>query len=132
MCQYALYRGRQPRPRSDPGKGLFRRGQALAFGITTAFLSRVSAMVTAIILINVERHRVNELAEQLAGVRGISEVYSVSGTYDLIAIVRVESTDALAELVTGHLLKFDGIEKTETLLAFKAYSRHDLEAMFSL
>ncbi len=89
-------------------------------------------MVTAIILINVERHRVNELAEQLAGVHGISEVYSVSGNYDLIAIVRVESTDALAELVTGHLLKFDGIEKTETLLAFKAYSRHDLEAMFSL
>lgn len=89
-------------------------------------------MVTAIILINVERHKVNQLAERLAGMREISEVYSVSGNYDLIAIVRVENTDALAELVTGHLLKIDGIEKTETLLAFKAYSRHDLEAMFSL
>ncbi len=89
-------------------------------------------MVTAIILINVERSRINELAEQLAGMREISEVYSVSGNYDLIAIVRVPDTDALAELVTAHLLKLDGIRKTETLLAFKAYSRHDLEAMFSL
>jgi DNA-binding Lrp family transcriptional regulator len=89
-------------------------------------------MVTAIILINVERHKVNEIAEQLADMREISEVYSVSGNYDLIAIVRVDSNDALAELVTNHLLKIDGIEKTETLLAFKAYSRHDLEAMFTV
>lgn len=89
-------------------------------------------MVTAIILINVERHKVNEVAEQLAGMREISEVYSVSGNYDLIAIVRVDSNDDLAELVTNHLLKIDGIEKTETLLAFKAYSRHDLDAMFSV
>lgn len=89
-------------------------------------------MVTAIILINVERHKVNEIAERLADMREISEVYSVSGRYDLIAIVRVERNDDLAELVTNHLLKIDGIEKTETLLAFKAYSRHDLEAMFTV
>lgn len=89
-------------------------------------------MVTAIILINVERHRVNDIAEHLADMRAISEVYSVSGNYDLIAIVRVENNDDLAELVTNHLLKIDGIEHTETLLAFKAYSRHDLEAMFSV
>jgi DNA-binding Lrp family transcriptional regulator len=89
-------------------------------------------MVTAIILINVERHKVNEIAEQLASMREISEVYSVSGQYDLIAIVRVETNDSLAELVTSHLLKVDGIEKTETVLAFKAYSRHDLEAMFTV
>jgi len=89
-------------------------------------------MVTAIILINVERHQVNSIAEQLADMREISEVYSVSGQYDLIAIVRVDSTDALAELVTNHLLKIDGIEKTETVLAFKAYSRHDLDAMFTV
>jgi len=89
-------------------------------------------MVTAIILINVERHQVNAIAEQLADMREISEVYSVSGQYDLIAIVRVDSTDALAELVTNHLLKIDGIEKTETVLAFKAYSRHDLDAMFTV
>jgi len=89
-------------------------------------------MVTAIILINVERHQVNAIAEQLADMREISEVYSVSGQYDLIAIVRVDSTDALAELVTNHLLKIDAIEKTETVLAFKAYSRHDLDAMFTV
>jgi DNA-binding Lrp family transcriptional regulator len=81
-------------------------------------------MVTAIILINVERHKVNDIAEHLADMRAISEVYSVSGNYDLIAIVRVENND--------DLLKIDGIEHTETLLAFKAYSRHDLEAMFSV
>jgi DNA-binding Lrp family transcriptional regulator len=89
-------------------------------------------MVTAIILINVERHKINEIAELLADMREISEVYSVSGNYDLIAIVRVERNDDLAELVTNHLLKIHGIEKTETLLAFKAYSRHDLEAMFTV
>jgi len=89
-------------------------------------------MVTAIILINTGRHKVNEIAEHLASMPAISEVYSVSGNYDLIAIVRVDDNDDLAELVTNHLLKIDGIEKTETLLAFKAYSRHDLEAMFSV
>lgn len=88
-------------------------------------------MVTAIVLSSVERHEVNELAERLTGMREISEVYSVGGNYDLIAIVR-GGTDALAELVTGHLLKIGGIEKIETLPAFKAYSRHDLEATFSL
>lgn len=89
-------------------------------------------MVTAIVLINVERNKVNDLAEQLADMRGISEVYSVSGHYDLIAMVRVEDNDALAELVTNRLLKLEGITHTDTLLAFKAYSRHDLEAMFSV
>ena len=89
-------------------------------------------MVTAIILINVERNKINDLAEQLADMRGISEVYSVSGQYDLIAMVRVDDNDALAALVTNHLQKLEGITRTHTLLAFKAYSRHDLEAMFSV
>lgn len=89
-------------------------------------------MVTAIILINVARDKVNDIADELAGMSAISEVFSVSGNYDLIAIVRVTHNDDLAELVTNHLLKIDGIEKTNTLLAFKAYSRHDLEAMFSV
>lgn len=89
-------------------------------------------MVTAIILINVARDKINDIADALAGMSAISEVFSVSGNYDLIAIVRVVHNDALAELVTNHLLKIEGIEKTNTLLAFKAYSRHDLEAMFSV
>lgn len=89
-------------------------------------------MVTSIILINAERSKINALAEQLADVEGISEVYSVSGSYDLIAIARIATNDELAELVTNKMYELEGIEKTETMLAFKAFSRHDLERMFSL
>jgi len=89
-------------------------------------------MVTSIVLFNVERDKINDIAERLAGMDEISEVYSVSGNYDLIAIVRVKTNEALADLVTNHLVKMDGIVKTETMLAFKSYSRHDLEAMFAV
>ena len=89
-------------------------------------------MVTSIILINAERSRINETAEQLAATEGVSEVYSVSGPYDLIAMVRVQSNEELSDLVTKKLLKISSSLKTETLLAFKAYSRHDLEALFSI
>jgi len=89
-------------------------------------------MVTSIIFLNVERTKINEVAETLAGMKGISEVYSVSGKYDLVAIVRVHSNEELADLVTKHLLKINSILKTETMLAFQAFSRHDLEAMFSI
>jgi DNA-binding Lrp family transcriptional regulator len=89
-------------------------------------------MVTAVILINTARKRVNEVAEALAGVKGISEVYSVAGRYDLIAILRVKTNEDMANLVTREIVAIDGIEHTETILAFKAYSRHDLAAMFSI
>jgi DNA-binding Lrp family transcriptional regulator len=89
-------------------------------------------MVTAIILMNVERSKINETAEILAATEGISEVYSVSGNYDLVAIVRIRSNEELSELVTNHLLKIGSILKTETMLAFKAFSRHDLDTMFSI
>lgn len=89
-------------------------------------------MVTSIILIKAERTKINELAEQLAGIEGISEAYSVSGKYDIIAIARVPTNEALADLVTNRLLALDSIVNTETMLAFKAYSRHDLEAMFEI
>lgn len=89
-------------------------------------------MVTSIILINTERTKINEVAEQLAELDGISEVYSVSGTYDLVAIAHVRSNDDLANLVTNNLLSIDYITKSETMLAFKAFSRHDLEAMFEI
>lgn len=89
-------------------------------------------MVTSIILINTVRTKINEVAEQLAEMEGISEVYSVSGNYDLIVIVRVKSNDDLANLVTKKLLSIDSILKSETMLAFKAFSRHDLEAMFTV
>jgi DNA-binding Lrp family transcriptional regulator len=98
--------------------------------MTTFF--KETDMVTSVILINVNRSKINETAEQLAAMGGISEVYSVSGKYDLIAIARVKSNEELSNLVTNKLLKIDSIEKTTTMLAFKAYSRHDLDAMFMI
>lgn len=89
-------------------------------------------MVTSIILMNVERSKINEVAELLESIPGISEVYSVSGNYDLIAIVRVATNEELAQLVTQKMHAIKEIKKTETMLAFKAYSKHDLEAMFSV
>lgn len=89
-------------------------------------------MVTAIVLMKVERQRVNDVAAALADLPGISEVYSVGGRYDLVAIIRVPSNEAMADMVTHDLLNVDGIVKTETLLAFKAHSRHDLERMFAI
>ncbi len=89
-------------------------------------------MVTAIILITAERTKINEAAAQLAEIEGISEAYSVSGNYDIIAIARVPTNDDLADLVTNRLLRINAIVKTETMLAFQSYSRHDLEAMFSV
>ena len=89
-------------------------------------------MVTAVILFKVERSKINEVAELLAEMNGISEVYSVSGNYDLVAIARVHTNEDLSDLVTKHMLKIRDILKTETMLAFQAFSRHDLEAMFAI
>jgi len=89
-------------------------------------------MVTAVILLNVERSQINEVAQTLADLDGIAEVHSVAGRYDLVAIARVRDNEQLADLVTNHMLKLQGIQHTETLIAFRAYSRHDLEAAFSL
>ncbi len=89
-------------------------------------------MVTSIILINAQRNTINEVAEKLQEIPGISEVYSVSGRYDLVAIVRVKTNDDLADLVTKQMTAIAGIVNTETMLAFQAYSRHDLEAMFAV
>jgi DNA-binding Lrp family transcriptional regulator len=89
-------------------------------------------MVTAIILLKVARERINETAQELSGIEGMSEVFSVSGCYDLIAIARVKDNDELAELVTGKMLKVEGITDSQTMLAFRTYSRHDLEGMFSV
>jgi DNA-binding Lrp family transcriptional regulator len=89
-------------------------------------------MVNGIVLLKVERGAINEVAQQLAGLDGISEVYSVGGRYDLVAILRVRDNDALARLVTEQMLHIDGIADSETLIAFRAFSRHDLESMFAL
>lgn len=89
-------------------------------------------MVTAIVLITASRDMINETAQKLVELEGVSEVYSVAGLYDLVAIIRVSQNEHLADLVTGEMLKFEGIEDTMTIIAFKAYSRHDLERMFSI
>jgi len=89
-------------------------------------------MVTSIILIEVERTKINEVAAELAAMKGVSEVYSVSGKYDLVAIARVSGNEELSDLVTNHLLKISSILKTETMLAFRAFSKYDLETMFSI
>ncbi len=89
-------------------------------------------MVTAIILINTEHGRINAVAEQIASLAGVSEVYSVGGRVDLIVLIRVKTNDEMADLVTGQMLKVEGIQKTETHIAFRAFSKHDLENMFSI
>lgn len=89
-------------------------------------------MVTALVLLNVDRDKVDTIALQLSDMKGISEVYSVAGRYDLSVVIRAKDNDQLAEVVAGNMLKVKGIQKSETLIAFRVYSKHDLESMFSL
>lgn len=89
-------------------------------------------MVSAVVLLGLERHRINEVAQQLVALDGVTEVYSVAGQYDLVAVLRVKDNDALAELVTGQMLKIEGIVRSETLIAFRVLSRYDLERMFAV
>ncbi|NUQ00352.1 MAG: Lrp/AsnC ligand binding domain-containing protein [Armatimonadetes bacterium] len=89
-------------------------------------------MVTAMVLINTARGRTNEVAEALVALEGVSEAYSVGGRFDLVAVLRLRDNEALAELVTRRMTQIEGIERTETLIAFQVYSRHDLEHMFSI
>lgn len=89
-------------------------------------------MVSAVILLVVEKDRINEVAEKLVDLPGITEVYSVAGQYDLVAIARVRDPDGIAEAVTRQMLKIEGITRSETLIAFRAFSRYDLERIFSI
>jgi DNA-binding Lrp family transcriptional regulator len=89
-------------------------------------------MVTALVLFTVDRDKVDTIAQQLSDMKGVSEVYSVAGRYDLAVVIRTKDNDQLAELVTGTMLKVKGIQKSETLISFRVYSKHDLESMFSL
>lgn len=89
-------------------------------------------MVTAIVLINSDVHAVPETAQALADLEHVSEVYSVSGEYDLVALVRVARHEELADVVTGEIARIPTITATQTLIAFRAYSRHDLDSLFSI
>ena len=89
-------------------------------------------MITAIVLIHAETSRIPEVAETVADLDGVSEVYSVAGDADLIAMVRVHEHEELDDVIAGRLNKVEGIVDTSTQIAFRAYSRHDLDAAFSL
>ncbi len=89
-------------------------------------------MITAIVLVQTEVDRVPEVAESLAALEGVSEVYSVTGGIDLIAIVRVREHNELADVIADRLGKVEGVVGTETHIAFRAYSQHDLESAFAL
>lgn len=89
-------------------------------------------MLTAIVLIDCATDSIPEVAERLANLPGVSEVYSVAGHVDLIAIVRVREFDQIAEVIAGGIDKVPGVVDTETHIAFRAYSRHDLEAAFAI
>jgi DNA-binding Lrp family transcriptional regulator len=89
-------------------------------------------VITAIVLVETDVARIPEVATEIAALDGVSEVYSVTGDVDLVAIVRVREHEELAEVIAGRLSKVAGVRGTKTYLAFRAYSRHDLEAAFSL
>jgi DNA-binding Lrp family transcriptional regulator len=89
-------------------------------------------MLTAFILVKSSRESLTTLGSQLAGVAGIAEVYTVTGEWDFIAIIRVREQDELADVVTQRLTRLEGVERTQTMVAFQQFSAHDLEAMFGL
>jgi DNA-binding Lrp family transcriptional regulator len=89
-------------------------------------------VISAIVLISAEVDRIPEVAAAIAELKGVSEVYSVTGDVDLIAIVRVRHHEELADIIADQLNKVSGVLGTQTHIAFRTYSRHDLEAAFSL
>jgi DNA-binding Lrp family transcriptional regulator len=88
--------------------------------------------VHAVVLVQCEIDEIPEAAQAIADLDGVSEVYSVAGEFDLVAIVRVARHDDLANVIPGGIAKVEGVARTETLIAFQVYSRHDLDRMFSV
>ncbi|MEU8851478.1 Lrp/AsnC family transcriptional regulator [Streptomyces sp. R11] len=89
-------------------------------------------MITAIVLIKTSVDRIPEIAERIASLESVTEVFSVTGTYDLIAMVRVKEHEDLAEVIPGRISKIPGVEGTDTHVAFRTYSQHDIEAAFAI
>jgi DNA-binding Lrp family transcriptional regulator len=89
-------------------------------------------VITAIVMIDAATDAIGEVAQAVADLDGVSEVYSVAGDTDLVAIVRVREFEQVAEVIAGRINKVPGVLDTDTHIAFRAYSRHDLEAAFSL
>jgi DNA-binding Lrp family transcriptional regulator len=88
--------------------------------------------VHAVVLVQCEVDEIAEAAQAIADLEGVSEVYSVAGEFDLVAIVRVAEHDDLARVIPGGIAKVPGVERTESLIAFQVFSTHDLERLFSL
>ena len=88
--------------------------------------------VHAVVLIQCEIDEIPEAAQAIADLDGVSEVYSVAGEFDLVAIVRVAAARRPGDVIPGGIAKVDGVERTETLIAFQVYSKHDLERLFSI
>jgi DNA-binding Lrp family transcriptional regulator len=86
----------------------------------------------AIVLIQAERSALPTLGGELADIEGVAEAYSVTGEWDFVAILRLREHEQLADLVAGRISQLQGVIRTHTMVAFEAYSRHDLEALFSL
>lgn len=89
-------------------------------------------MVTAIVMVQAERHSIQETAMELASVPGVREVYSVTGEWDIVAILKFAQYEDLDDIVTGHLRKIQGISKTQTMLAFRAYNEEVLDQGFGV
>ncbi len=89
-------------------------------------------MISGVVLINVERAKVNETAQSLLEIEGVAEVYSVTGEYDLVALLRLPRYEDLAEVVTTRMMRISAITKTNTLMAFQCYSRADLQQAWDL
>jgi DNA-binding Lrp family transcriptional regulator len=89
-------------------------------------------VITAIVLIKTSVDRIPEIAESIAAIESVTEVFSVTGTYDLVAMVRVKEHENLADVIPGQISKIPGVLGTDTHVAFRAYSQHDLEAAFSI
>ena len=89
-------------------------------------------MTHAIVLIEAERSAIETLGGRLADVEGVAEAYSVTGEWDFVAMLRVRNAEAINEVVTGRLSQVPGIRRTHTMVAFEVFSKHDLEALFSI
>jgi DNA-binding Lrp family transcriptional regulator len=89
-------------------------------------------VTTAVVLVEAERDALQTLGGSLADLEGVGEAYSVTGEWDFVAIVRVPRHEQLAEVITRELVKLPGVTRTQTMVAFEVFSRHDLEAMFSI
>lgn len=89
-------------------------------------------MLTAIVLVDTDASRIPEVAKEIAEIKGVSEVYSVTGEVDLIAMVRVREHDDLADVIADKVSKIQGVLRTQTYIAFRTYSQHDLEQAFAL